>query len=175
MLGLDPKKLGGATQGASSPETETVRKIVKELDQLEPDRARYLAAYAYLLSRVAHADHHFSIEETDRMERLVMARGGVPEEQAVLIVQIAKTQNRLFSGTENFLVSREFGNITSLEQKLSLLRCLYEVCAADHSISVVEDNEIRKISIELQISHEDFIAVRLQYRDHLAVLKQSSA
>ena len=173
MLGFDPKgKLAGSEERtASSPETETVRKIVRELDQLEPERARFLAAYAYLLSRVAHADHHFSAEETAAMERLVMARGGVAEEQAVLIVQMAKTQSLLFSGTENFLVGREFGKITSRDQRLSLLHCLYDVCSADRSISTVEDNEIRKISIELQLSHEDFIAVRLQYRDHLAVLK----
>jgi uncharacterized tellurite resistance protein B-like protein len=171
MLGLDPKKLTGQ-QAAPSADTETVRKIVREMDQLEPERARYLAAYAYLLSRVAHADHHFSPEETSAMERLVMARGGVPEEQAVLIVQMAKTQSLLFSGTENFLVSREFGAITSRDQKLALLHCLYDVCSADRSISTVEDNEIRKLSMELQLSHEDFIAVRLQYRDHLAVLKK---
>jgi hypothetical protein len=46
------------------------------------------------------------------------------------------------------------------------------VCSADRSISTVEDNEIRKISTELKLSHEDFIAVRLNYRDHLAVLKK---
>jgi uncharacterized tellurite resistance protein B-like protein len=174
MLGLDPAKLTKAeTRPASSAETETVRKIVRELNQLDPERARYLAAYAYLLGRVAHADHHFSPEETATMERLVGTRGSVPEEQAVLIVQMAKSQAMLFSGTENFLVNREFGKITSREQKLSLLHCLYEVCSSDRSISTVEDNEIRKISMELQLSHVDFIGVRLQYRDHLAVLKKS--
>ena len=46
------------------------------------------------------------------------------------------------------------------------------MCAADQSISVQEDNEIRNISQELKLSHEDFIAVRLNYRDYLAVLKK---
>ena len=171
MLGIDPKKMS-ERPAAASAETETVRKIVQQLDQTEPERARYLAGYAYLLSRVAHADHHFSQEETATIERLVMLRGEVPEEQAVLIVQMAKTQNRLFAGTENFLVTREFGRIATHEQKLSLLHCLYAVCSADRSISTVEDNEIRKVSMELQISHEAFVAVRLNYREHLAVLKK---
>jgi uncharacterized tellurite resistance protein B-like protein len=171
LLGFDTSKIDAGRSPAASAETETVRKIVKAVDQMEPERARYIAAFAYLLSRVAHADQQVSPEETQAMEQIVMQRGGVPEEQAILIVQMAKTQSLLFSGTENFLVTREFGKIADHAQKLAMLDCLYAVCAADRRISVVEDNEIRKISMELQLSHDEFITVRLNYRDHLAVLK----
>jgi hypothetical protein len=56
------------TEGNStfSSETETVRKIVQSLDQLEPERAKFIAAFAYLLSRAARADLHISLEETGR-------------------------------------------------------------------------------------------------------------
>ncbi|MBI3934670.1 MAG: TerB family tellurite resistance protein [Acidobacteria bacterium] len=174
MLGFDPAKWSsGETPPKASPaQTETVRKIVHALDSMEPDRARHLAAFAYLLSRVAFADQKISPEETSAMERLVMARGGLPEDQAILVVQMAKTQSLLFSGTENFLVAREFGKITGREDKFALLHCLYAVCGADKSISTVEDNEIRKMSSELHLSHQDFIAVRIQYRNQLAVFQK---
>ena len=176
FLGLEAAAPKKKSQGTSvSAETETVRKIVGELDRLEPERARYIAAFAYLLSRVAHADLHISPEETHAMERIVRERGGLPEKQAILVVQMAKTRSLLFGYTENFLVAREFHKIASREQKLSLLDCLFAVSSADKSISTVEDNEIRKISRELHLSHQDFIAVRLNYRDHLAVLKNSSS
>jgi len=87
-------------------------------------------------------------------------------------VQMAKTQATLFGGTENFLVTQEFNAAASREQKINLLHCLYAVSAADRSISSVEDNEIRRISQEFGLSHEDFIAVRIEYRDALAVLKK---
>lgn len=169
LLGLEKHEV---IRKAPSPETETVRKIVDALDGMEPGRARFIAAFAYLLSRVAHADLDISPEETRAMERIVMERGGLPEEQAILVVQMAKTQNRLFGGTENFLVTREFNQIASRQQKLALLHCLYAVSAADQSISTREDNEIRNISSELLLSHQDFIDVRLEYRDYLAVLKK---
>ena len=38
------------------------------LDYLEPDLARVLAAFAYLMGRVAHADRAVSAEETRAME-----------------------------------------------------------------------------------------------------------
>jgi uncharacterized tellurite resistance protein B-like protein len=171
LLGLEKHKV---LADAASPETETVRKIVNALDGMEPPRARYIAAFAYLLSRVAHADLDISPEETRVMERIVMERGGLPEEQAILVVQMAKTQTRLFGGTENFLVTQEFNEIATREQKLALLHCLYAVSAADESISTREDNEIRNISKELLLSHQDFIDVRLEYRNYLSVLKNLS-
>ena len=175
FLGLEQKKLPKTDlRDSSSPDTETVRKIVDALDHMKPERARYIAAFAYLLSRVAHADMNISKEEPRALERIVKERGSLPEEQAILVVQMAKTQSLLFGHTENFLVTREFQKIAAREQKLALLDCLYAVSSADRSISTVEDNEIRKISRELHLSHQDFIAVRLRYRDYLAVLQKPS-
>ncbi len=168
---LDFFKAHQESRGGSA-ETETVRKITQALDQLEPERARFVAAFAYLLSRVARADLNISAEETRMMERIVMERGGLPEEQAVIVVQIAKTQNVLFGSTENYLVSREFKSMASLEEKLAVIDCLFAVAAADNTISTVEDNEVSQIADELRIEHRDYIAIRSNYRDYLAVLKK---
>src|SRR5436190_14595429 len=92
----------------STAETETVRKIMQRLDQLPEDQARYIAAFAYLLSRAARADMTVSEEETAVMERIIAQVGGMPEELAPVIVQMAKTQNQLFGATEDYLVTREF-------------------------------------------------------------------
>ena len=70
--------------GESPAETETVRRIVDRLDHLEPERARFVAAFAYVLSRVAHADLKISEDETRAMERIVPDHGGLPEGQAVM-------------------------------------------------------------------------------------------
>jgi uncharacterized tellurite resistance protein B-like protein len=167
FLGLEGKPPQPATQG----QTETVRKIVESLDRLEPDRARFIAAFAYILSRVAGADLKISREETAAMERIIVEHAGLPEEQAIMVVQMAKHQNLLFGGTENFLVTREFNKISKREEKLALLDCLYAVAAAERMVSNVEDNEIRQVASELLLEHRDFIAVRLRYRDKLSVLR----
>ena len=152
--------------------TETVRKLVDQLDHLEPERARFVAAFAYVLSRVAGADQHVSDEETRAMERIVMDHADLPEEQAILVIQMAKSQNVLFGGTENFLVTRELNRIATHEQKLALLECLFLVSAADESISTAEDTVVRQIAAELLVEHRDFIEVRRRFREHLAVLKK---
>jgi len=169
FLGYDP---GRTTAAHESAETETVRKIVAALDRLEPERARHIAVFAYILSRVARADLVISDAETRAMEAIVMQAGGLAPEQAILVVQMAKTQAILFGGTENYLVTREFNRLATREEKLALLRCLFAVSASDDSISVMEDNEIRRIADELRLTHEDFIAVRSEFRDRLAVLRK---
>ncbi len=164
---------GANASHSGSADTQTVRRIVATLEAMEPQRARALAAFAFILCRVARADLHVSDEETGAMERIVIERGGLSEEQAILVVQMAKTQNALFGGTENFLVTREFDKFATREEKLALLDCLFAVAASDESISTAEDNEIARICSELQLRHEDLVAGRARYREYLAVLKKS--
>ena len=97
--------LGFTDQPTTTGDTETVRKVVEALDHLEPERARFIAAFGYILGRVANADMKISPEETHAMERIIVERGGLPEEQALIVVQTAKTRTQLFGGTENFLVT----------------------------------------------------------------------
>jgi uncharacterized tellurite resistance protein B-like protein len=169
---FDLFRLNQGEDKKSSPGTETVRKIVQALDRLEPQRAKFIAAFAYLLSRAARADLNISHKETQAMERILREQGGLPEEQAIVVVQMAKTQNILFGSTENYLVSREFREAATHEEKMALLDCLYAVAAAEDFISTVEDNEISQIADELRIEHPDLISVRSKYRGQLAVLQK---
>ena len=103
------------------------------------------------------------------------SRGGLPEEQAVMVVQMAKTQSILFGGVENFLVTREFDKIATREQKMALLHCLYGVSAADEAVSSAEDTTIRAIADELHLDRADFIAVKSAYGKRLASRSRQGA
>ena len=168
-LGLSSAAETGAAGG--SGDTQTVRRIMSSLDAMDPERARFVAAFAYILCRVARTDLSISAEEAEAMERIVMERAGLTEEQAVVVLQIAKTQEKLFGSTENYLVTREFNKLATREQKVALLDCLFAVSAADESISTAEDNEVVRIATELQLPRDEVTAARGRYRDYLAVLK----
>ena len=156
--------------GLDRPETPDIaplRETLDALDHLDPVSARYLAGFAYLLGRVAHADQHVAPEETEAMEALVMDQGGLSHEQAMLVVQLAKTSNLLFGGTANFLVARDFSASATYEQKLALMRCLFAVSATDASISMAEEGEIHRIARELRIEQADLTALRVAHEKHL--------
>ncbi len=171
-----PLKSIRAWLGVDVPEKQTVaekqkfaplRETLDALDHLEPDRARYLAAFAYLLGRVAHADQHVSPEETSAMEALVREQVHLSQDQTMVVVQLAKTSNLLFGGTANFLVAREFSKLATQEQKLALMRCLFAVSAADEAISMAEERELHKIAKELGIDRSNLVALRVAHKRHL--------
>jgi uncharacterized tellurite resistance protein B-like protein len=164
FLGLSQEQL---SRSSTAAETETVRQIVQRLDRLPQDQARYIAAFAYLLSRAARADLEVTADET----RIVMKEGGLPEELAPIVVQMAKTQNLLFGSTEDYLVTREFERSATYEQKLALLECLFAVTAIDENINAAEENVVKQIATELKLQRADYVAARVRYREHLAVLK----
>jgi uncharacterized tellurite resistance protein B-like protein len=171
---LDRLGLRFKADATRTADTDAVRRIADALGRLDTNRARHLAAFAYLLGRVALADREMTDDETRAMERIVTERGGVPEGQAVLVVQIARSQNLLFGGTEDFLVAREFEQIASHDEKLALIDCLFSVAAADGSISVVEDNEISRVAQVLRVEHADVVRARLAYQQYLSVLQKKA-
>jgi uncharacterized tellurite resistance protein B-like protein len=148
-------------------ELAPLRETLQALDDLEPDRARFLAAFAYLLGRVAEADQDVSPEETSAMEALVREQGQLSQDQAMVVVQLAKTSNLLFGGTANFLVAREFSALATYDQKLALMRCLFAVSTADEAISTAEEAEIHRIANELRIDRPDLVALRVAHQRYL--------
>ena len=165
----------GFDSSASPERHDALRDVVDALERLEPERARYLAQFAYLLGRVAHADQHVSAEETRLMEQLVANEGALPADQALLVVALAKSSNHMFGGTDNFLVAREFADAASYAEKLALVRCLFAVSAVEGSISIAEEREIQRIARELRVEPADLVKLRLEYKSHLPGLSQPEA
>ena len=152
-------------------DTESVRRIAANLERLEPNRAKYLAAFAYVLARAANADLEIDPTETAEMERSLAAISDLSESEIALAVEIAKSQARLLGGTENYVVTREFRKISTPEQRGQLLQCLYAVAAADGTISSIESSEIVGIAEELGFTRAEANALKSQYREKLSVLQ----
>jgi uncharacterized tellurite resistance protein B-like protein len=178
LLGLGGTAPASDRRNAGSsnePETETVRRIARELGQVEPQHRRFLAGFAYVLSRAAHADLDVSEDETRVMERIVTEIGKLPEAQAVLVVEIAKNQTALYGGTEDYLVTREFAAQASDEQRHALVRAAFAVVAADHEITAVEYAELTEIATELGLNRAELNVIRNEYKDQLSAIRQMRA
>ena len=153
-------------------DTETVRRIAGQLDALPVDRARYLAAFAYILTRAAAADLDISQAESRAIEQLVGEHGGLPDPQAVLVAQIARNQSLLYSGTEDYLVTRQFRQLASDEDRLALLRCCYVVGAADDTITAEESGTLQQIAKELDIDRDAVNTIRNEFAPKLGAIQR---
>lgn len=176
-LGEQPSRDSAASEQADGDagveaDTATVRRIVSAMEALPESQRRFVAGFAYILGRTAHADLLVSDDEIKLMERTVMEVGALPEPQAVLVVQIARSQNELFGGTEDYLVTREFRQSSTEEQRLSLLRCAFAVGAAEGSITAEESAELNQIAKELDLTDEQLTTVRGEFTDQFAAIQQ---
>ena len=166
--------------GASGPDsdprldqrdTESVRRIAGQLDALPVDRARFLAAFAYILTRAAAADLDISHVESRAIEALVEEHGGLPEAQAILVAEIARNQSLLYGGTEDYLVTRQFRDLSTEEQRVALLRCCYLVGAADDTITAAESDLLQQIAKELDLDRSAVNAIRTEFAPKLAAIQ----
>ena len=163
-----PRPSAGAPPDA---ETATVRRIVAHLESLPPERARELAAASYVLCRVANADFEISAEETSAMEKTLASHAGVSEAEAVIVVELAKQQARLFGATEDYLVTREYLRISTPDQRLALLRACFLAAAADDTITAEESATLDQVARELQVPDPDLAALRAEFGEQLSVVQ----
>lgn len=161
----------GLGESRATDEPDGLDAIEKALTGLTRARARYIACFAYILTRSARADHDVTEAEIREMVRLVAERAGIPIEQASVVVRLARAQAQRSGGTDDFVVTREFDRLASHEEKLALVDGLFAVSSVDESIVTVEDNEIRRIANELKIEHSEYIDIRARHLQHLAVLR----
>ena len=164
------KLLGISDKDAIVRDPESIERISRVLEGLG-DRGRFIASYAYVLARVAHADSEISDEETAAMAERVESFGGLPNSQAELAVEIATGRVMELAASENYIATRVFRDLSSREERLQLLECLFGVAAADENVSTDENREISQIASKLGLTGTEVTAVRSRYREHLAVLK----
>lgn len=179
FLGLDrhetdprlPAGDAAAPLPGSAAETATARRIVARLEALPPDEARYLACFAYVMSRAANADQEVSADETALMEQFAVEFGGLDHAQAVLVVEMAKFQARVNGGTEDFVVTREFYSISTPEQRRALVRCCFAIEATDGTITAEEASVVNEIARELDLELHEVNAIRDEFHDQLSAVQ----
>ncbi|HYU48789.1 MAG TPA: TerB family tellurite resistance protein [Candidatus Limnocylindria bacterium] len=180
FLGLDraadspARRAGGeppVVDVADQAETETVRRIVARLEALPPSEARYLASFAYVMSRAAEADLEVSDDETALIERFIVEYGAVDASQAVLVTEMAKFQARLQGGTEDYVVTREFRTISTPDQRVALLRCCFAIGAVDGTITAEEASVVNQIARELDLEPDVVNRIRAEFHDQLSSVR----
>jgi uncharacterized tellurite resistance protein B-like protein len=165
-------KLFGLNQNSDSTNPQdALGKVAKQLDSMAPEQARLLAAFATVLVRVARTDLDVSDVETVRMQNIVKEFGALSDDDAELVVQLATEIGAKDGGTQEYLATRELKRLIEPAQRDRLLTFLFAVCAADYSISIEEEEEVRQMASELGFEHAEYTRARAAFREHREVLK----
>src|SRR4051794_2091383 len=148
-------------------ETSSVHMIAAALSGLPPARARYVAAFAYLLGRAANANLDVSDAERGEM-RHIGEEAGLDAETAKLVVDLSATLSGEFGATEDFLVAREFKAISTMDERHRLLRACFLVMAADDTIDASEAHLVNRVAEELDVERADLNRIRSEFYEKLS-------
>ena len=153
-------RMAGGSGNEIRPGSASVQRIAAEFEQFDDDTARYLAAFAYVLGRLAAADHEVDDTEVAAIELALVDIAGIDPGHARLVAEAAHIEAQEEGGTQDYIATRDFRRIASREQRVLLLKCLMKVASADGEITKEENREVLQIAEELGFAFPELKALR---------------
>lgn len=165
------KKLFGSNENTEThPEySSAIAKIESVLAHLPEAEAQFLACAGLLAARVAHADDHVSESERAAIRELFKTELSLTEEHAAAVTEIA-IASELSLAIEYHLVTRKLNEFATKEQKLSLIRLLFQVARED-DITETESDKIGGIASALLLSRSEYVQIRAEFSQYRSILK----
>lgn len=121
------------------------------------DHQKQLAVSA-LLVEIAIADHKFSEAETVKLSQLLAQKFSIETEEINELIDLAKTESNHATSLHQF--TRIVNSQCSSDDKLRLIKAMWEIAYADGNLDKYEDYMIRKIADLIYVSHSDFIRTK---------------
>jgi uncharacterized tellurite resistance protein B-like protein len=132
----------------------------KELNIPEAD-LRKLSLAGGLLAQVANVDRVITETEFNRMVEALQLYWEVDEPTAVFISEVATAE--VTAALDYYRITREFFALTTEAERVQFLDLLFAIAAADGGVSPQESENIRRISVSLNLAQRQFIAARAKF------------
>jgi len=132
---------------------------VPQEEPLDREQALRTATVA-LLMEVARADHRVEDEERQAIQRIIERYYSVSAERAREIAAAAESHAN--DMTSLHPVTRLITSECSLDERIAIVRLLWEVTFSDGHVDKHEEHLVRKVADLLYVPHNQFIRTRLQ-------------
>ncbi len=122
---------------------------------LPEEQLYFICLVGTLMATVAHADDHFDRAEKKALQRCLSEQFSLKEKEQALLFEVVEEQAR--QGFDFYEVVAELNRVSSYNDRVHLMECLFEVAIADGEMAHEEVEEIRRITKALRIPHKTFI------------------
>ena len=121
------------------------------------------SASAALMIMLAIADSHFDDRERQMVVKLIKERSELDD--AELNILISEAEQAATSATSIYEFSQQLNKVLVYEDRVKVVRGMWEVAYADGVIDKYEEHLIRRVCDLMYVSHQDFIQTRNSVRD----------
>ncbi|MBT5472271.1 MAG: hypothetical protein HOK41_16830 [Nitrospina sp.] len=130
------------------------------VSQLPEDRLYFLCMVGTLMASIAHVDNEFDPAEKKALKKCLAEQFSLKGKELTLLLEVVEEQGK--SDFDFHEVVTEINRLTSYNDRLHLMECLFAVAAADGNIAHDEAEEIRRITKAMRISHSIFIEAKVR-------------
>jgi len=128
--------------------------------QLPEDKLYFLCLVGSLMASIAHVDGHFDPAEKKALKACLAGQFSLKGKELTLLFEVVEEQGR--KGFDFHEVVTEINRLTSYNDRLHFMECLFAVAAADGDIVHAEAEEIRRITKAMRIPHKTFIQAKVR-------------
>jgi len=137
---------------------DVIRLTANQLRAMPHSDTRLFNALAFVLTRVADADRRITVEETQRMECILVECASLTPPQAALVAEIAGHRARLADTSRAYGETRHLRRHLDAAQRQELLECLQRVADADGQFTEDERLTILQVAAELGFTRSEVSA-----------------
>lgn len=140
-----------------------VRRRLDESDDhpdLPDSELRKLSLAGGLMARIAHIDREVTEGEVGAMEKALRESWNCTNEQAALVAEVAVSA--VAEDMDFYRMAREFFSCTTEAERVQFLDVLFAIADGDGMVSTPETEGIRRIAMNLKLTHKQFISAKLK-------------
>lgn len=131
-----------------------------EAPQIPESELRKLSLAGGLMARIAHIDREVTEGEIGAMEQSLRENWNCTREQAALVAEVAVSA--VAEDMDFYRMAREFFSCTTEAERVQFLDVLFAVAAGDGMVTTPETEGIRRIALNLKLTHRQFIDAKLK-------------
>ena len=128
--------------------------------KLPEDKLYFLCLVGSLMSSIAHVDNHFDPAEKKALKACLADQFSIKGKELTLLFEVVEEQGR--KGFDFHEVVTEINRLTSYNDRLHFMECLFALAAADGQIAHEESEEIRRITKSMRIPHKTYIEAKVR-------------
>ena len=132
------------------------------VSKLTEDKLYFICLVGTLMASIAHVDNRLDPEEKKVLKTCLAAQFELKGKELALLFEVVEEQGRKDFDFHEVLT--EINRLTSYNDRLQFMECLFAVAIADGDLAHEETEEIRRITKAMRIPHNTFIQAKVRAR-----------
>ena len=130
--------------------------------KLTEDKLYFICLVGTLMASIAHVDNRLDPEEKKALKTCLATQFELKGKELILLFEVVEEQGRKDFDFHEVLA--EINRLTSYNDRLQFMECLFAVATADGDLAYEEIEEIRRITKAMRIPHNTFIQAKVRAR-----------